>query len=214
MGFQAFPMKRLTQDVLDSLLLQQDIEFRAGFASTNALLHSIIVDSPESELLRVGKQELRSGDVRRRILGIRLVRELKRYQDEATAELADMLGRETDPDVIYWLVSAFGFLKSDPVTGRLRVLADHPDPGVRYHVATALANSASGKISAASVDALLALSRDENAEVRFSAIFELGSWWKTSRDPRIESALKHAILDDNDPLVRRVAADALEQGSA
>src|ERR1039457_3956609 len=128
MGFQAFPMKRLTQDVLDSLLLQQDIEFRAGFASTNALLHSIIVDSPESELLRVGKQELRSGDVRRRILGIRLVRELKRYQDEATAELADMLGRETDPDVIYWLVSAFGVLKSDPGPGWVRGFADPPRP--------------------------------------------------------------------------------------
>jgi hypothetical protein len=83
----------------------------------------------------------------------------------------------------------------------------HPR-GVRYQAATAPANCSGEELPTASRDVLLALCLDENAEVRFSAIFELGSWWLASHDARIKSALTRALADD-DPLVARAARDAL-----
>jgi HEAT repeat protein len=204
-------MIKLTPTLIDSLLLQQDIEFRSDFASTNALLHSTIVEANEPELLAAGRREIRSQDPRRRILGVRLIRELKQYSGDAAEEIGRMLTSERDPEVMYWVVGAFGFLKSDSVGDQLRELVSHPSPGVRYNVATALANRASAEIPANSIGALLALARDQDAEVRFSAIFELGSWWKVNRDPRIESALRNAIETDNDLFVVRAAQDAIQE---
>jgi hypothetical protein len=48
-------MEKLTPALIDSLLLQQDIEFRSGFASTNNLLASTIVEASDPELLAAGK---------------------------------------------------------------------------------------------------------------------------------------------------------------
>jgi HEAT repeat protein len=207
-------MIKLTQETVNSMLLQQDMEFRTEFAYTNTLLHSVIVTVSEPELLAVGAREARSADPRRRILGVRLLRELKQYSEAAAVELRKMLSSEQDPDVIYWIVGAFGFLKSDSVADQLRALVSYPNSGVRYNVATALANCGSSEIPADSVDALLALAGDENAEVRFSAVFELGSWWKINHDLLIESALKHAASTDSDPLVVRAAKDAIQDDDA
>jgi HEAT repeat protein len=211
MGFQAFLMDKLTQETVNSMLLQQDMEFQTNFNHTNTLLHSMIANAPEPELLAAGTQAINSEDPRRRILGIRLIRELKQYASESFAQLARMLGIEHDQEVIYWIVGAFGFLKSDLVANQLRGLASHPNPGVRYNVATALANCASDEMPEDSLEVLLSLASDENAEVRFSAIFELGSWRKVNRDPRIESALRHAINTDDDQLVVRAAQDAIQE---
>jgi HEAT repeat protein len=201
-------MTKLTE-LMNSLLPQQDAEFRANFSVTNPLLHSVVSESSEEELYAVGSQELSSEDPRRRILGIRLIRELKGYRAEVTAALTAMMGREGDAAVLYWLVSAFGFLKSDPVSGRLRQLAKDADPAIRHAVATALANSGSAELPSASLNVLIALSHDEDAEVRFSAIFELGSWWLINHDTRIESVLRHAALEDEDPEVVSAAKYAL-----
>jgi HEAT repeat protein len=203
-------MIKLTQETVDSILLQQDMEFRTEFAHTNTLLHSVIVAAPEPELFAVGMQAVGSEDPRRRILGVRLLREIKQYSEAITIELGRMLAHERDPDVIYWVVGAFGFLKSDSVADQLRALVSHPNTGVRYNVATALANCASSEIPADSMDALLALAGDPNAEVRFSAVFELGAWWKINHNPRIGSALRNAISTDDDPLVIRAAQDAMQ----
>jgi HEAT repeat protein len=207
-------MTELTQETIESMLLQQDMEFRTDFGFTNTLLHSVIANASETDLWPVGIQEIRSEDARRRILGIRLIRELKQYKEDAATELAGMLAIEKDPEVVYWIVGAFGFLKSDLVTDRLHALANHPMPGVRYNVATALANCASSELPSESVDVLITLARDENAEVRFSAVFELGWSWKINHDPRIESALRAAILTDDDRLVVRAAEAAIREGDA
>jgi hypothetical protein len=201
-------LSELTQQVIDQLLRQQDAEFLSGFTSASTVLPSVIASAREPDLLAAGIRELRSRDPRRRILGIRLIRELRQLQEEAAVVLADLLGHEDDAEVIYWVAGAFGFLKSDSVTDRLSALAEHLDPGVRYQVATALANCSGDELPATSRDVLLALCRDENAEVRFSAIFELGSWWLASHDARIESALTRALADA-DRLVARAAGDAL-----
>jgi hypothetical protein len=202
-------MTKLTPEIVDVLLSRQDTEIQADFSEANSLLDSVVADSPEGELYNVGSNEIASEDPRRRILGIRLIRELKNYRAEVTAVLADMMSRERDAMVLYWLVGAFGFLKSDLVAERLRNLAGDGSPAMRYAVATALANTAGSELPSASLDVLLALCRDANSEVRFSAIFELGSWWLVNHDARIESVLRRAALEDQDPEVAGAAEYAL-----
>ncbi|HTZ22480.1 MAG TPA: HEAT repeat domain-containing protein [Streptosporangiaceae bacterium] len=192
------------------MLLEQDAEFESEFSSPSAVLNSVVVNTPEPELLASGTREIQSDDPRRRILGIRLMRELKQHGEEAARELSGLLASEQDPEVLYWVVGAFGFLKSDLVTDQLISLAHHPSPGVRYNVATALANRRSGGLPSESVNALLGLTEDENAEVRFSAVFELGSWWQLDHDPRIGSALRHVIASDNDTTVVQAAEEAIQ----
>jgi HEAT repeat protein len=209
MGQQGFQVTGLTAETVDALLSRQDIEFREDFSAANSLLHSVVSGSPEEDLFAAGSRELGSEDPRRRILGVRLIRELKEYRAEATAALTKMMGHERDSAVLYWIVSAFGFLKSDSVAERLRQLAEDTDPGIRYEVATALANPAGSELPAASLEVLLALCRDINPEVRFSAVFELGSWWLINHDPRIESVLRRAALEDEDGDVADAARYAL-----
>jgi HEAT repeat protein len=207
-------MDRLTDDEIDAMLQEQDAEFQSEFSATNALLNSAISNVPGLELLAVGTREIQSDDPKRRILGIRLIRELKRNSAEAARELGALLTTEQDSEVLYWVVGAFGFLKSDLVTDQLINLVGHPDPGVRYNAATALANIRSSEIPTKSVNALIALAEDENAEVRFSAVFELGSWWKVNHDPRIESALRRVINTDDDAAVVRAAKDAIQDADS
>jgi hypothetical protein len=209
MGQQGFQVTGLTAEIVDALLSRQDIEFRENISAANSLLKSVVSGSTEEELLAVGSRALGSEDPRRRILGVRLIRELKEYRAEAATALTEMMGHEGDPAVLYWIVSAFGFLKSDSVADRLRQLAEDADPGIRYAVATALANPAGSELPAASLEVLVALCRDIDAEVRFSAVFELGSWWLINHDPRIESVLRGAALEDEDVDVADAARYAL-----
>jgi HEAT repeat protein len=208
MGSEILLMTRITVDLIDELLREQDLEFRTGFERTNHLLHSTVSNSPEAELLAAGEKLVGSDAASQRILGIRLLGELKQLAGKATNDLAGLLQSEHDDDVIYWIASAFGFLRSDSVTSELIRLAAHSNPGVRYHVATALANRSSGGLPDASLAALTSLASDVNSEVRFSAVFELGSWWQVGHDPRIEAVLANA-LGDGDSDVVRAARDAL-----
>ena len=201
----------LTQELIDSLLRQQAEEFVTDFDTGNYLLSATIAGTPEPELLRTGRRLILSPDAASRILGTRLVRELKEFRTQAAADLADLLRYEQDEDVICWIVSAFGFLNSESVTDELIALAAHPDPAIRYHAASALVNRTGGDLSTAAFDTLLILCNDEDAEVRFSAVFELGTWWQASHDVRAEAVLRRAIRDI-DPFVFRAARDALSEG--
>ena len=198
----------LTEELIDELLREQDLEFRAEFEIVNHLLHSTIGDAPEDALLAAGEKLICGNVANQRILGVRLLRELKQHAGKAASDMAGLLHREQDDDVIYWIASAFGFLESDSVTSELVKLAAHDNPGVRYHAATALANRGSGELPGESLTALTVLAGDADAEVRFSAVFELGTWWQASQDPRIEAVLGIA-LGDGDPHVVRAARDAL-----
>jgi HEAT repeat protein len=203
-------MTSLSQQLIEDMLLQQEVEFRSRFTSTPTILYEVITHTSESELLAAGQRLLSSDDPARRILGIRLIREVKENQAQATYALSQLLSCERNDDVIYWIVSAFGFLKSDSVIDRLRALAHHPDASVRYHVATAVANCATDEIPAESTNVLLGLCHDEDPEVRFSAVFEVGEWWKVKRDRRLGSELRRAA-SDTDPLVARAAQAALDE---
>lgn len=202
---------QLTQQFVDTLLLQQDAEFQTEFDAANDLLAATIRDTPELELLRVGEGLMRSADPAERILGIRLIREVKQYEGQAIDDLAELLRDERDEDVVAWIVSAFGFVRSDVVTARLIELATHPDPAIRYHTATALANRADEYLPDPSRSVLLALCDDDDPEVRYSAVYELGAWWLVSDDPSAEAVLDRAACDA-DPFVLRAARDALAKG--
>jgi vesicle coat complex subunit len=89
-------------------------------------------------------------------------------------------------------------------------LAAHEDPGIRYHVATAISNLAAGDLPEESRATLTALARDPDAEVRFSAVFELGTWWQANHDEGIEAVLRTA-LRDSEPVVARTARTALHE---
>jgi HEAT repeat protein len=171
-----------------------------------SLIAGAIVDLPQAVLLQVGLPLLRDADPDRRILAVRLLRELDNYKDEIVPALVEALAHETDDVVLSWLVEAFGLTHGGWVTDRLFALADHPDPGVRYAVCGAL--SARRMLSEAARQCLVGLAADPDPEVRFSAVFELGAWMREVPDPRILLTVR-AATEDPDPHVARTARDAL-----
>lgn len=202
-------MAILGEPLIDELLLQQDKEFEKNFESPNELLDNTIAGTPEPDLLLAGMEMLHSTDPRRRILGIRLAKELKHFETLVAGELTNLFGREHNEDVVCWIVSAFGFIKSERATEHLLKLARHADPVIRFHVCAALANHGGLLLPQESIDALVSLASDADPEVRYSAVFELGAWWRIDRDPDIEAVLRRAAESDADPAVAAAARDAL-----
>ncbi len=197
------------EHLLDELLLQQDKEFEANFESPNELLDSTIASTPEPDLLLAGMELLHSTDPRRRILGIRLAKELKHYETLVAGELTNLLGREHNEDVICWTVNAFGFIRSERCTEQLLKLARHSDPAIRFHVCAALANHGGLLLPQPSIDALTDLASDADSEVRYAAVSELGAWWRIDPDPDIEAVLRRVADSDADPEVNAAARELL-----
>lgn len=157
-----------------------------------------------------GLRTLDSDDRIERVFAICLIREMHREDEVATA-LLDRLRREDDPAVIHWCISGLGFRGTPDALPDLERYAHHPDPDVRYSVAGAVSGCALPKMNDGALTTLLKLADDEVADVRFSALYELSSWWQHSglRDPRAETRLR-AGLDDPDEGVRFTCAEAFE----
>jgi hypothetical protein len=202
-------MAILGEPEVDQLLLEQDKEFAENFGSPNELLDSTIASTPEPDLMLAGLEMLHSSDPRRRILGIRLAKEVKHFETLVAGEFTNLLRREHNEDVICWVVSGFGVIKSELATEQLLKLAGHEDPAIRFHVCTALANHGGFLLPQASMDALVALASDADGEVRYCAVRELGAWWRGGGDPDIEAVLRRVATSDADPEVAAAARDAL-----
>lgn len=202
-------MPILGEPLIDQLLLQQDKEFEENFESPNESLDSTIASTPEPDLMLAGLEMLHSSDPRRRILGIRLAKEVKHFETLVAGELNNLLRREHNEDVICWIVDAFGVIKSELATEQLLKLASHSDPVIRFHVCAALANHGSFLLPQASIDALTSLTADADSEVRYSAVFRLGVWWRGDRDPDIEAVLRRVAESDTAAEVVTAARDAL-----
>lgn len=202
-------MPILGEPLIDQLLLQQDKEFEENFESPNESLDSTIASTPEPDLMLAGLEMLHSSDPRRRILGIRLAKEVKHFETLVAGELNNLLRREHNEDVICWIVDAFGVIKSELATEQLLKLASHSDPVIRFHVCAALANHGSFLLPQASIDALISLTSDADSEVRYSAVFRLGVWWRGDRDPDIEAVLRRVAESDTAAEVVTAARDAL-----
>jgi hypothetical protein len=76
---------QITAELIDELLCEQDLEFRAEFGIVNHLLHSTIGDAPEDELLAVGEELICGDAANQRILGVRLLRELRQHAGKAAS---------------------------------------------------------------------------------------------------------------------------------
>jgi hypothetical protein len=197
---------------INALLEAQTVEFRESQHGSSTSIAEMIEKLDESARLRLGASLLHDGDPNRRIMGSRLIRETPSHKFEAADELGVALFQETDDDVIYWLVAAIALVGAPFTLPKLRELADHRSPGVRYHVASALSASFPSELPEDVKALLLTLSDDLDEEVRFSALFELSSQWETSvvRDKAIELRLKRAVSEGDDRTVE-VVSRALAQ---
>lgn len=156
-----------------------------------------------------GIKMLRSTNPVERIFGIRLIREMHR-EDEVSRELLRSLRRETDDEVISWCIGGLYFRGCEEAIPDLVEYVDHPDPDVRYRVAGAISTCVVTAMTEQALRALLTLVEDEVDDVRFSAMYEVSSWWqaKDLRDFRVEAALK-AGASDRDEGVRNTCNEAL-----
>jgi methionyl-tRNA formyltransferase len=118
------------------------------------------------------------------------------FPDECAAELEAMAAREEDPVVLGTIAHAFGHLGPGYGDEVLLSLATHGSVAVRDGAARGLA----GRQDPRAVEALIALSADDDAEVRDWATFALGTLAELDT-PALREALA-ARLDDPDEETR------------
>jgi HEAT repeat protein len=195
---------------LEEALLRQRSELETDYATTNLPLTSLIDDSTDPQVFRAAADLLADPRVDRRILGARILREIKTNRAEAGRLVHEQIGRESDEDVLLWLVSALVFLQYRPALETLASLVHHLDPEIRYTVASALSSTAWPEPDERTTSGLLEMTHDPSPDVRFSALFELAEWRVAgNRDTRIGTALREHLAYD-DPRVRRAVGDALK----
>lgn len=135
---------------------------------------------PVREVFERAAALVNDGDATRRILGVRILRELGEQQPDGcrpfTGEtiplLRDQLRRESEPDVLLWIVSALGFHCARETLPEIAALARHPDARVRFHVAANLTRLVDLRaVDSAAADALIRLCRDDDADTRYYALY-------------------------------------------
>jgi hypothetical protein len=126
------------------------------------------------------------------------------FRDESYSLVTRMLDNEQDPVVLASAIAALGHL--DNVSGVPLILGyqDHPDEEVRFAVACALGCFPN---DSQSVDGLLKLTSDSDADVRDWAVFGLGVQGDAD-SPEIRGALLRCLGDANED-VREEAAVGL-----
>jgi methionyl-tRNA formyltransferase len=129
--------------------------------------------------------------------------EVSAFPDEQAAALAAMAARETEPAVVEAIACAFGQLGEPYGQEWLLGRRDHPSARVREGVAFALA----GRAGDGTLDALIALSGDEDVHVRDWATFALGTLAEQDT-PELREALA-ARVDDDDEHTRLEAIHGL-----
>jgi HEAT repeat protein len=203
--------------LIDSALQAQHVEESDATAKNQSLQE--LIDHPSDEVFEAARRLIESSVPGERKLGVRILRELGRpqmpYAGAAVGELSRLLERERQPDLLVWTVSAIGNQHVGEALPVLWELATYPEPAVRDSVSGAISGAAmSTGLDDRSIDVLCRLSHDTDADVRFSAIFELSAWRAHGvNDPRITAALEQA-RHDNDPRVARAAMNARGGGTA
>ena len=90
---------------LKQALVRQQAEFDSDYATTNLPLTSLIDDSTDPQVFRAAADLLADPRVDRRMLGARILREIKTNRAEAGRLVHEQIGRESDEDVLLWLVT-------------------------------------------------------------------------------------------------------------
>jgi HEAT repeat protein len=195
-------------DVVLRALESQRIEYESDFETTNEPLQWLIDQLEPDEQLEIGRGLLASADVRNRVLGARVLREIWDRRAEALNLVVQAVQHEVDDDVLGWLLSAVAFLGDSSALGVVEGFVHHRDPRVRDQAAGAISRCGAEQGSSSALDALIELTDDPRREVRFSALFELGQWWQEGySNSRIERCLR-AALGDEDGRARDVTAQA------
>lgn len=200
------------EELLAWALRSQDDECQPGSSARNAALQELI-DTPSEEVFTAAAGLIPSRDRRKRLLGVRILSELGRpsmpYAHRAAPLLLRCLAVEEDTELLEWEISALGNQRSPEALPALLNLRAHPAAPVRDAVAGAISASQAANLDAPSIRALTELAGDSDAEVRFSAVFELAVWFEAgSEELRVVAAL-HRATCDADPRVARAAASAL-----
>ncbi|GAA4607470.1 hypothetical protein BJY16_006348 [Actinoplanes octamycinicus] len=169
---------------------------------------------PVREVFQRAAELVKVGDVTRRVLGLRILRELgERGPDgrrPSTAEtiplLRDQLRQETEPAVLLWIVSALGYHFAAEALFEVVALAGHPDERLRFHVAANLTNLVDLRtVEPAAADALIRLCHDEDADTRFYALYAVTREIAGMNVDRV-SALTAELMSDPDDQIRTMAA--------
>jgi HEAT repeat protein len=122
--------------------------------------------------------------------------------------LEQLLG-DADPAVLASALIALSHLGAQECLSRVLSLAGHSDGDVRHGVALALL----GDESSAAVDALIALSRDDEAQVRDWATFGLGAQIDLDT-PALRAALLDRALDEDEDTRAEAISGLVKRGDA
>ena len=181
MGHQPHPDPRSTAQLVRLALDRADPRAREALAALQW--------RGTREVLASAEELCADPDPRARELGADILGQLgmpqRAFPDECVLLLIDMLRRERDDGVVQAIAIALGHLRDRRAIGPLLELRDHPSALVRYGVAYGLHCHDDER----AIEALIALSRDEDDDVRSWATFALGS-----QIPVDSVAIRHALL--------------------
>lgn len=170
-------------------------------------------ERPTHEVFGTAAHLLSGDDPATRELGARVLRELGPYDDagrrpftdKAVPLLVDRLNQESEPRVLGWVISALGYNGAREALWEVLRFAEHPHWRVRFHVAAALPSLMDPeRIEPGALDALQQLCRDDEADIRFHALYALIEEAAGVDEERI-TRLATDLLNDPDEQVRRLA---------
>ncbi|MGX6603222.1 HEAT repeat domain-containing protein [Micromonosporaceae bacterium Da 78-11] len=191
-------------------LARREVEDDSGDVATPAL--SALHRRPSREVFDQAAAIVGDSDTTRRILGVRILRELggeqlgeQPFRTETVSLMRVRLREETDPAVLRWIVSALGYNHGREALLDVVALAGHPDDGVRFHVAAALPSLVNlDGVEPEAVDALIRLCHDDDSDTRYYALYaatrEIGGL-----DAQMVLRLTAQLFDDPDEQVRAMA---------
>ena len=143
---------------------------------------------------------LRHGSVSERELAAQLLIEGPISSQLVIATVGEMYPEEGASTVVDLLATALGFTRTTAALPLLRQFVSHSSSDVRFVVSTSLSMCSGGEFNTVA-EPLLALSHDSVPEVRWSAVFELCSWFQEAGgDARIDSRLSVLQLNDDECL--------------
>jgi len=155
---------------------------------------SVLHQRGNHEVLEAAERLCAGASAKERRMGASIVAQLgapnSSYPAESLDCLAEMLGRETEDEVLAAIASALGHLDDPRSIDLLIPLKSHPSASVRYGVV----HGVSGQNHPAAIQMLIELSRDEDQETRDWATFGLGTFID-SNSPEIREALFARLSD-------------------
>ena len=156
---------------------------------------AILHNRGDHEVLQAARLLSTSDNAKERKVGAHIFGQLgkpgRTFPDASFDGLSEMLGKETDEEVLAAIAFSLGHLDDPRCLDLLLSLKGHPSPGVRFGVV----NGISGQNHPAAVQTLIELSRDEDQETRDWATFGLGTFIDTDT-AEIRDALLARIEDD------------------